>query len=154
MLRGEIFLPGGEEEWFWQFEPFSKLKTAFCEYWTSDKIKISVTCVSKEYEVKAKMVQEQWLQLKMTLLLGYNLKNFIQLGEGNQLLVEREWNLVEGSLLGGIFRSEGGWRIFGWWAPHPHQYGKSWKMLDSLKDCYNCFLPSLVKKHLNEHIIY
>ena len=26
-------------------------------------------------------------------------------------------------------------------------------MLDSLKDCYNCFLTSLVKKHLNEHII-
>ena len=21
-----------EEEWFWPFEPFSKLKTAFCEY--------------------------------------------------------------------------------------------------------------------------
>ena len=27
-------------------------------------------------------------------------------------------------------------------------------MLDSLKHCYNCFLPSLIKKHLNEHIIY
>ena len=27
-------------------------------------------------------------------------------------------------------------------------------MLDSLKDCYNCFLPSFAKKHLNEHIIY
>ena len=27
-------------------------------------------------------------------------------------------------------------------------------MLDSPKDCYNCFLLSLVKKHLNEHIIY
>ena len=27
-------------------------------------------------------------------------------------------------------------------------------MLHSLKDCYDCFLPSLVKKHLNEHIIY
>ena len=27
-------------------------------------------------------------------------------------------------------------------------------MLDSLKDCYNWFLPSLVKKYLNEHIIY
>ena len=23
-----------EEEWFWRFEPFSKLKTAFSEYWT------------------------------------------------------------------------------------------------------------------------
>ena len=27
-------------------------------------------------------------------------------------------------------------------------------MLDLLKDCCNCFLLSLVKKHLNKHIIY
>ena len=27
-------------------------------------------------------------------------------------------------------------------------------MLDLLKDCCNCFLLSLVKKHLNEHIMY
>ena len=27
-------------------------------------------------------------------------------------------------------------------------------MLDLLKDCYNCFSFSLVKKHLNEHLIY
>ena len=27
-------------------------------------------------------------------------------------------------------------------------------MLNLLKDCCNCFLLSLVKKHLNEHIIY
>ena len=26
-------------------------------------------------------------------------------------------------------------------------------MLDLLKDCCNCFLLSLIKKHLNEHII-
>ena len=26
-------------------------------------------------------------------------------------------------------------------------------MLDLLKDCYNCLLLPLVKKHLNEHII-
>ena len=60
-----------EEEWFWRFEKFSKLKTAFCEYWTSIKIKISMICVSKEYEIKTKMVQEQWLQLKMTFLFFY-----------------------------------------------------------------------------------
>ena len=30
-----------EDEWFWWFETFSKLKTAFCEYWTSIKIKIN-----------------------------------------------------------------------------------------------------------------
>ena len=29
---------------------------------------------SKEYEIETKMEQEQWLQLKMPFLLGYNLK--------------------------------------------------------------------------------
>ena len=57
-----------EEEWFWRFRNFSKLKTALCEYWTSIKTKISMICVLKEYEVKTKMVQEQWLQLKRFLL--------------------------------------------------------------------------------------
>ena len=28
----------------------------------------------KEYEIKTKIVHEQWLQLKMKFLLGYNLK--------------------------------------------------------------------------------
>ena len=59
--RGEVILT---------IRTFFKLKTAFCEYWTSIKIKINM---SKEYEIK-KMEQEQWLQLKMLLLLGYNLK--------------------------------------------------------------------------------
>ena len=35
-----------------------------------------MTCVSKEYEIKTKKVQEG-LQLKMTFLLGYNFKMFI-----------------------------------------------------------------------------
>ena len=47
-----------EQEWFWWFERFSKLKTAFCEYWTSIKIKTNMTCVSKEFEIKTKMEQE------------------------------------------------------------------------------------------------
>ena len=33
-----------------------------------------MTCVSKEYEIKTKIEQEQQLQLKMLFLLGYNLK--------------------------------------------------------------------------------
>ena len=33
-----------------------------------------MTCVSKEYEINTKMVLEQWLQLKMTFLLGCTLK--------------------------------------------------------------------------------
>ena len=36
-----------------------------------------MTCVSKEYEIKTKMAQEQRLKLKMTFLLGYNVKMFI-----------------------------------------------------------------------------
>ena len=59
--RRENFFTGwweNEQEWFWPFEPFSKLKTA------SFKIKISMTCVYKEHEINTKMVQEQWLQLK------------------------------------------------------------------------------------------
>ena len=63
-----------EEEFFWWSEPFLKLKTAFCNYWILIKINISMTCVSKEYEIKTKVVEEQWRQLKMTFSLGYNLK--------------------------------------------------------------------------------
>ena len=33
-----------------------------------------MTCVYKEYEVKIKIVQKQWLQLKMMFLLDYNMK--------------------------------------------------------------------------------
>ena len=33
-----------------------------------------MTSVYKEYEIKTKMVQEQWLQLKMEILVGYNMK--------------------------------------------------------------------------------
>ena len=63
-----------EKEWFWPLEPFSKLKTTFWKYWTLIKIKISMACVYKEHGGKIKMVQEQWLQLKMKTLLGYNMK--------------------------------------------------------------------------------
>ena len=32
-----------------------------------------MTFVSKEYKIKTKIEQEQWLQLKVLFLLGYNL---------------------------------------------------------------------------------
>ena len=41
-----------EEEWFWPFELFSKLKLTFCKYQTLIKIKIVLTFVYKEYETK------------------------------------------------------------------------------------------------------
>ena len=103
------------EEWFWPFEPFSKLKAAFCEYWTSIKIKIRMTCVYREYEIKTKMVQEQWLHLWMKFLLVYNMKIVIKWG----------WPLVVvvGSLLGRFFQVGWNEQIFGWWgggvSPHP-----------------------------------
>ena len=53
---------------------FLKVKTAFCEYWTLIKIKITMIYVYEEYEIKTKMVQEHWLQLRMKFLLGYNMK--------------------------------------------------------------------------------
>ena len=37
----------------------------------------SMTCVSKQYEIKTKMEQEQCLQLKMLFLLGYNLETVV-----------------------------------------------------------------------------
>ena len=40
-----------------------------------------MTCVFKYYEVKRKMVQKQRLQLKMKVLLDYNMKIFM--GYGN-----------------------------------------------------------------------
>ena len=70
---GVIELWEPEVELIWSFESFSKLKTTFSKYCTSIKIKISMTCVYKEYEVKIKMVQEQWLQLKVKFLLDYNI---------------------------------------------------------------------------------
>ena len=33
-----------------------------------------MTCIYKEYEIKTKMMQKQWLQLKMEFLGGYNMK--------------------------------------------------------------------------------
>ena len=93
------------EEWFWRFGPFSKLKTTFCENWTSIKIKINMTCLSKVYEIKTKMEQVQWLQLKMLFLLSYNLK----------LLLSRDWGgwlLVGFTGLGNFSRWGGEWASF------------------------------------------
>ena len=37
-----------------------------------------MACAYKEYEVKIKMVHEQWLHLKIHFLLGYNMKIVIK----------------------------------------------------------------------------
>ena len=41
------------------------LQSSSAIYWTSIKTKMSMTCVSKEYDIETKMVHEQWLLLKM-----------------------------------------------------------------------------------------
>ena len=52
-LLGWIFFGWWEShEWFWPIKSFSKLKTSFCKYWTSIKIKICMACLYKDYEVK------------------------------------------------------------------------------------------------------
>ena len=55
-------------------------------------------CVLKEYEIKTKMVQEQWLQLKMMFLFFY----WVELTFGGR---EKKF--------GGEGVNE---QIFGWWA--------------------------------------
>ena len=54
------------------------------EHQLKSKIKISMICVSKEYEIKTKMVQEQWLQLKMTFLFFIGL-NWLLKGVNEQI---------------------------------------------------------------------
>ena len=79
------------KEWFWPLEPFSKLKTTCCKHWTLVKIKISMACVYKEYRGKTKMVQEQWLQLKVKILLNYSMKLFISVGGINLWWGDFSW---------------------------------------------------------------
>ena len=60
---GNFFIEWWEsdKEWFWTFEPFSKLKTRFCKYWTSIKIKISMTCMYKDNKTMAAAKDEVFM---------------------------------------------------------------------------------------------
>ena len=58
ILLGENFFTRWrepEEEWFCQFKLFSKLKTAFCEYWTSTKIKVNMPLCPMSMKLKQKL---------------------------------------------------------------------------------------------------
>ena len=77
---------------------FSKFKT--CKCWTLIKIKISMTCVYKEYEVKI-MVQVQWLELKWSFY--WVIAWTLLFSGGNKLLVEGGINIWWGECTGGIF---------------------------------------------------
>ena len=84
-------------------QSFFKAKTTSCRYCTSIKIKLSMTCVYKEHQVKTKMVQEQWLQLKRSFHWVITWK--LLLSEGIKI-----WR-VESTRRGEIF-SRGEWASF------------------------------------------
>ena len=97
LLEGRIFLWGCGNLRRSDFESFSKLKT------TSFKIKISMTCVYKEHEIKRKNVQEQLLQLKIKFSLGYNMKLLFSGEDGGINLWWEDKNLVGGGSTAGDF---------------------------------------------------
>ena len=70
-----------------------------------------MSCVHKEYEVEIKMVMEQWLQLKVKFLLGYDMRIFIYWVELTFDLRESNKNLV-GESAGGIFPGRVEWANF------------------------------------------
>ena len=77
----------------WWFEHFSKLKTALREYWPWIKNKFSKTWMSKEYEIKSKLVQKQWLQLRIKSLLGYNFETcYLVCREEGAMNISEGWS--------------------------------------------------------------
>ena len=94
-----------EEEWLWPLKLFLKLKSVFCKQGTSIKIKISMTCVSKEYEIKTNMVHEKRLQLQMLFYWVITWKFLFKGGE--LILLGRDKNFLRESLLGGFFQVGG-----------------------------------------------
>ena len=94
---------------------FFKAKNSFLRILNINKIKFSMTCLSKEYEIKTKLEQEQWLQLKLTFLLVYNLKIVIQWGELTFGGGEVYW----GERRQSFSRWGGNEQIFSWWLGLP-----------------------------------
>ena len=52
LLGGFFYLVKETSGVIWRFKPFSKLKTALCEYWTSIKIKINMPVCPKSMQLK------------------------------------------------------------------------------------------------------
>ena len=75
LLEGESFLLGGGNlrRSDLDHSNFLKLRTAFCEYWISIKVKISMTCVRKEYEIKTNGTGAM-TTAKKDFFKGYNMK--------------------------------------------------------------------------------
>ena len=94
----EIFLGlwESDQEWFWLFEPFSKLRT-FSKHGTLIKIKINITWLYKKYKVKIKWSNSNGSSQKP--------KNevFIWLKHGSWYLVEENKHLLGDSTKREIF---------------------------------------------------
>ena len=69
MLDGDFFFIGSWESDKELFKPFPKLEAIFCKYYILIKIKFSMTCVYKEYEVKIKMAAA-----KNEVFIGFTIK--------------------------------------------------------------------------------
>ena len=91
-----------------------KLKKTFFENWTSIKIKISSACVYEEYEVKIKMVQEQWLQLKMKFYSVITWKLLFNGGINLWWPIHLVGRVYCGGR-GGFYQVGENWQISGWW---------------------------------------
>ena len=76
-----------------------------------------MNCMQKDHKFKIKMVQEQWLQLKMKPLWGSNMKIIIQKGGGGggqeEPLMRGNKNVAGGGYCRMIFSSGGDEQNFG-----------------------------------------
>ena len=77
--RGFFSLGGGKLRWnaFDHVNLFQSIKTIFSKYWTSIKIKISMTCVYKEHEVSR---GDEQIYIILEKFWGKFLKNATKLG--------------------------------------------------------------------------
>ena len=117
--KSEILLGGVfyrvKGTWGWvvlTIQTFFKAKNSFLWILKFNENQNFHASVSKEYESETKIEQEQWLQLKMLFLLGYN---FLFNGEGELTLMWRIkiwwWgeSIVRGNFLSGRGGGGGGW---------------------------------------------
>ena len=113
----------------WPFKPFSKLKTIFCII-KQPKSKLAWLACKKSTKLKT-IVLQQWQQLEMKYLLGYNMK----------MLFRGGINYSKGSRLGRGIRNfskyKGGWVNF-WLIPSVEKilYSPNFINIYLLNTCY------------------
>ena len=112
ILLGENFFTRWrepEEEWFCQFKLFSKLKTAFCEYWTSTKIKVNMPLCPMSMKLKQKLSRNNDCSWKCCFYWVITWKLLFS-GGGRELTLVGGESTDRGMFLGG-----GNEQIFDWW---------------------------------------